>query len=39
MNHSDRFWNQLAQWDSEWKKHDRELTKRWSTIMDLGHDE
>jgi len=39
MNHSDRFWNQLAQWDPEWKKHDRELTKRWSTIMDLGHDE
>jgi predicted metal-dependent hydrolase len=39
MNHSDRFWNQLAQWDPEWKKHDRELTKRWSTIMDLGHHE
>jgi len=39
MNHSDKFWNQLAMWDAEWKKHDRELTKRWSTIMDLGHDE
>jgi predicted metal-dependent hydrolase len=37
MNHSDRFWNQLAQWDAQWKKHDRELTKRWNTIMDLGH--
>lgn len=36
MDHSDRFWNQLAQWDPEWKKHDRELTKRWSVIMDLG---
>lgn len=39
MNHSDRFWNQLAQWDPDWKKHDRELTKRWGTIMDLGHHE
>lgn len=36
MDHSDRFWNQLAEWDPEWKKHDRELTKRWSVIMDLG---
>jgi hypothetical protein len=36
MDHSDRFWNQLAAWDPEWKKHDRELTKRWSVIMDLG---
>jgi predicted metal-dependent hydrolase len=39
MNHSDRFWNQLAEWDSDWKKHDRELTKRWNTLMDLGHHE
>jgi predicted metal-dependent hydrolase len=39
MNHSDKFWNQLALWDADWKKHDRELTKRWSTIMDLGHHE
>lgn len=37
MNHSDRFWNQLAEWDDQWKKHDRELTKRWNTLMDLGH--
>lgn len=36
MDHSDRFWNQLAAWDPEWKKHDRELTKRWNVIMDLG---
>lgn len=36
MDHSDRFWNQLAAWDPQWKKHDRELTKRWNTIMDLG---
>jgi predicted metal-dependent hydrolase len=36
MDHSDRFWNQLAAWDLEWKKHDRELTKRWNVIMDLG---
>ena len=36
MDHSDRFWSQLAAWDPEWKKHDRELSKRWNTIMDLG---
>jgi predicted metal-dependent hydrolase len=36
MDHSDRFWAQLAAWDPEWRKHDRELTKRWSMIMDLG---
>jgi predicted metal-dependent hydrolase len=36
MDHSDRFWNQLAAWDPEWKKHDRELTRRWNIIMDLG---
>jgi len=36
MDHSDRFWNQLAAWDPEWKKHDRELTKRRNVIMDLG---
>lgn len=36
MDHSDRFWNQLAAWDPDWKKHDRELTKRWNIIMDLG---
>ena len=36
MDHSDRFWAQLAAWDPDWKKHDRELTRRWSVIMDLG---
>jgi len=36
MDHSDRFWGQLAAWDPQWKKHDRELTKRWNVIMDLG---
>lgn len=36
MDHSDRFWGQLAAWDPDWKKHDRELTRRWSVIMDLG---
>jgi len=36
MDHSDRFWGQLAAWDPDWKKHDRELTKRWNVIMDLG---
>jgi predicted metal-dependent hydrolase len=36
MDHSDRFWDQLAAWDPRWKQHDRELTKRWNIIMDLG---
>lgn len=36
MDHSERFWNQLAAWDPQWKKHDRELTRRWNVIMDLG---
>lgn len=36
MDHSERFWNQLAAWDPDWKKHDKELTKRWNVIMDLG---
>ena len=36
MDHSERFWNQLAAWDPAWKKHDKELTKRWNIIMDLG---
>jgi predicted metal-dependent hydrolase len=36
MDHSDRFWAQLAAWDVDWKRHDRELTKRWNVIMDLG---
>jgi hypothetical protein len=26
----------LAAWDPHWKKHDRELTRRWNVIMDLG---
>lgn len=36
MDHSDRFWSQLAEWDPEWRRHDRELTRRWSRLMDLG---
>ena len=36
MDHSDKFWRQLAQWDPEWKAHDRQLTKRWNNLMDLG---
>jgi hypothetical protein len=36
MNHSARFWNQLAAWDPEWEKHDQALTRRWNVIMDLG---
>ncbi|MEI6460510.1 MAG: SprT family zinc-dependent metalloprotease [Verrucomicrobiota bacterium] len=36
MDHSPRFWNQLAAWDPEWEKHDQALTRRWNVIMDLG---
>lgn len=36
MDHSDKFWRQLAVWDPQWKTHDRELTKRWNNLMDLG---
>lgn len=36
MDHSDRFWAQLQAWDPEWKHHDRELTRRWNILMDLG---
>lgn len=36
MNHSERFWSQLEAWDPNWKRHDRELTKKWNVLMDLG---
>jgi predicted metal-dependent hydrolase len=36
MDHSDNFWRQLAAWDKDWRHHDRELTKRWGSLMDLG---
>lgn len=36
MDHSDRFWAQLESWDPEWRRHDRELTRRWNILMDLG---
>lgn len=36
MDHSERFWGQLAAWDPDWRRHDRELTRRWSRLMDLG---
>lgn len=36
MDHSDRFWDQLAAWDPEWRRHDRELTRTWNRLMDLG---
>lgn len=36
MNHSDRFWAQLESWDPDWRRHDRELTRRWNILMDLG---
>lgn len=36
MDHSDRFWGQLAAWDPDWQRHDRELTRQWNILMDLG---
>lgn len=36
MDHSERFWGQLADWDPDWQRHDRELTRRWNILMDLG---
>jgi predicted metal-dependent hydrolase len=36
MNHSNRFWGQLESWDPDWRRHDRELTKTWNRLMDLG---
>ena len=38
MNHSDRFWSLLAQWDSAWKENDRALTRQWGHLMDLGRE-
>lgn len=36
MDHSDRFWTQLEAWDPDWRRHDRELTRTWARLMDLG---
>lgn len=36
MDHSDRFWSQLEAWDPDWRRHDRELSRTWSRLMDLG---
>ena len=36
MDHSDRFWGQLEAWDPDWRRHDRELTRTWNRLMDLG---
>lgn len=36
MDHSDRFWGQLEAWDPDWRRHDRELTRRWNMLMDIG---
>ena len=36
MDHSDRFWAQLEAWDPDWQRHDRELTRQWNILMDLG---
>jgi predicted metal-dependent hydrolase len=38
MDHSERFWAQVAAWDPDWKKDDRTLTKQWGGLMDLGRE-
>lgn len=39
MNHSDRFWAQLAAWDPDWKRHDRSLSRDWGRLMDLARED
>jgi predicted metal-dependent hydrolase len=36
MNHSDRFWDLLAQWDPRCGWNDRALTKEWGWLMRFG---
>jgi len=36
MDHSERFWQQLQSWDPDWQRHDRELTRTWNRLMELG---
>jgi predicted metal-dependent hydrolase len=36
MDHSARFWSRLEAWDPDWRRHDRELTRTWARLMDLG---
>lgn len=39
LDHSDRFWNQLAAWDPAWRENDRTLTRDWGRLMDLARED
>ncbi len=39
LDHSDKFWGQLAAWDPDWRTNDKTLTRDWGRIMDLARDE
>ncbi len=39
LDHSDKFWSQLAAWDPDWRTNDRTLTRDWGRLMDLARDE
>lgn len=39
LDHSDRFWNQLAAWDPDWRTNDKTLTRDWGRLMDLARDD
>ncbi|MDR2429718.1 MAG: M48 family metallopeptidase [Puniceicoccales bacterium] len=36
MNHSARFWNQLAKWDPDCASNNRMLSKQWHGLMDIA---
>ena len=36
MNHSARFWRQLAEWDPDCVLNDRMLSEQWSGLMDIA---
>lgn len=39
LDHSEKFWNQLAAWDPDWRTNDRTLTRDWGRLMDLARDD
>jgi predicted metal-dependent hydrolase len=39
LDHSEKFWGQLAAWDPDWRTNDKTLTRDWGRLMDLARDE
>lgn len=39
LDHSTRFWKQLAAWDPDWETNDKTLTRDWGRLMDLARDD